>query len=211
MREVPLNPIQLHTAGATVQHVGAFSNIEVPVVAGNLPADVREKWVRPLYFGLRKPHVKEFLESHLPEVDDELIYQLLGNFDWRPRVTAAYLVALSGRSNFTDLIGRLLVRSDVCFAGAVYCLALAKFNNAEGISYLKQYLAYYLKQTELWFDQGDAMAALIFLDETNGTDIASEFMDDWIKFIANKSNWNLDRSIAHFNENMILIQKLRIL
>ena len=152
-----MNPLELHVAGATVRHQGPFSELEVPVSSGPLPAEVRAQWVRPLYFGLQKPHVPGFLAANLSLVDDQLIDQLLTHFDWRSRVAGALLVALQRREAFADRIGRLFLRSDVCYAGATYCLALATFNTPSSIQVLKCYLDYYLERKDLWFDQNSAM------------------------------------------------------
>ena len=107
-----MNPLERHVSGATVTHESPFSGLSVPVTDGHLPEDVRETWVRPLYFGLDKPHVKQFVKECLQLADDALISRLLANFDWRPRTAAAYLVALLGREAFTTQLGHLLLRSD---------------------------------------------------------------------------------------------------
>ena len=89
-----MNPVELHVAGATVQHRSPFSEIEVPTRKEFPPVEIREKWVRPLYFGLDKEHVDDFLEKHLSEADPELIGELLTYFEWRTRTTGALLAAL---------------------------------------------------------------------------------------------------------------------
>ena len=106
-----MNLLDRHVAGATVSHISPFAELHVAVNDQMLPVDVRETWVRPLYFGLRQPHVKEFIAGQIHLVSDEIISQLLENFDWRPRTVAAYLAALTGRATFTTHIGRLLLRS----------------------------------------------------------------------------------------------------
>lgn len=204
-----MNPLERHVAGATVSHISPFAELQVPVSDQMLPLDVRETWVRPLYFGLRKPDVKKFVAGHIHLVSDEIISQLLANFDWRPRTVAAYLAALTGRGIFTSQIGRLLLRSDVCFAGSAYCVALAEFNSTESIDFLDKYLSYYLTRCDLWFDQGDAMGALSYLDRQNDTDLLSRHLDAWNKFTAEKDSWNLASSIARFDETMTILHELK--
>lgn len=204
-----MDPIQLHTAGATVRHSSPFSSIDVPISRDPLSADIRDEWVRPLYFGIRQPHVRSFLASHISLVSDELVSQLLAHFDWRPRVAAAYLAALTGRTNFRDWLGKLLLRSDVCYAGAAYCIALADFNSDESVDVLCQYLDYYLEHNELWFDQGDAMAALVYLDKARHTDVASVYKDRWSVFVRDKPSWAIEKKIIDFAENMELLQQLK--
>jgi len=121
-----MNPLQRHAAGATVVHSGPFSALEVPVDTTILANELREKWVRPLYFGINKALAQDFIVANSHLISSELISQLLANFDWRPRSVAAYLVAVSKKAEFTTTIGRLLLRSDVCFAGAAYCVALGR-------------------------------------------------------------------------------------
>jgi hypothetical protein len=204
-----MNPLELHVTGATVTHNSPFAGLQVPVNNQLLPVDIRDTWVRPLYFGLRKPQVKEFVAGHLRLLTDELIFQLLASFDWRPRTAAAYLAALSDRQAFTTQIGRLLLRSDVCFAGSAYCIALAEFNSHESVGFLNEYLTYYLTRHDLWFDQGDAMGALAYLDRLNGTANVARHMDAWSRFVENKTNWSLAGSIARFEESMTTLRELK--
>jgi len=204
-----MNPLQLHSAGATVVHSSPFSALEVPVDAEMLPVELRETWVRPLYFGIHKADAQDYLVENFRLISVELISQLFANFDWRPRSVAAYLVAVSGKSEFTTLIGRLLLRSDVCYAGAAFCIALATINSDESVAFLEEYLSYYLTQPNLWFDQAHAMAALSYLDKINNTERAGRFHSEWTKFVANKTNWNLDDSIVRFMQSMKNVENLR--
>lgn len=204
-----MDALQRHVAGATVVHSNPFSELDVPVDPNMLTAELRETWVQPLYLGLHKSESKEFIIENFHRLSPELIAKLLANFDWRPRSVAAYLVAVSGEASFTTQIGRLLLRSDVCYAGAVYCLTLASLNSAESIAFLEEYLNYYLKRNDLWFDQARAMAALCYLDSANGTCRADRFQEDWKGLIKNRDNWNLDDSIAHFSHSMANLKDLR--
>lgn len=190
-------------------HGSPFAELQVPVNTELLPANVRDKWVRPLYFGLNKPEARQLVKHHIREVDDGLISQLLAAFDWRPRTAAAFLAAITSRTCFTEQIGRLLLRSDICYAGAAYCVALAEFNTPEAVEFLDRYLAYYLKQTDLWFDQRSAMAALAYLDRLNQTARLAHHMDEWNHFIQNKSGWNLSDAIVHFEESMNVMHELQ--
>ena len=65
-----------------------------------------------------------------------MVTTLLAYFDWRPRRVGARLAALREMTGFDDHIGRLLVRSDVCYAGKGYCLALARFNTVRAREHL---------------------------------------------------------------------------
>ena len=204
-----MNSSERNVAGATVTHDSPFTGLQVPVSDQLLPADIRETWVLPLYYGLQKPHVKEFVAKNLRLLSDELIGELLASFDWLPRTAAAYLAALSDRRTFTAHIGRLLLRSDVCFAGSAYCVALAEFNSQESVGFINDYLTYYLTHHDLWFDQGDAMGALAYLDCLNGTDDVARHSDAWNKFVENKPGWSLAKSISRFVEAMATLHQLK--
>jgi hypothetical protein len=197
-----MNDLELHVAGATVRHPNPFSALEVPTCSEPLPAKIIDQWVRPIYFGLQQEGVETFLASRLADVDDQLIDLLLASFNWRPRTAGAYLAVLGGRDHFTDRIGRLLLRSDVCYAGSAYCLALAAFNSPKGCDYLEQYLSYYLGRSDLWFDQGDAIAAVAYLDKLNGSSKLGQFLPQWEEFVRGKPSWNLLDSITRFDGRM---------
>ncbi len=51
---------------------------------------------------------------------------------WRERRTAAWLIAVSGRTEFRRRLGDLLLASEVCCAGSAYCVALAGFGTPDG-------------------------------------------------------------------------------
>ncbi|WMW81108.1 DUF6000 family protein [Undibacterium cyanobacteriorum] len=204
-----MTPLQMHVAGATVQHLGPFGEIVVPTNTSPLSPEIRDKWVRPLYFGLRHDRAAAFVEKNLGEADLELVKVLLSHFDWRSRKTGAHLAAFLGLSDFEDQIGRLLLRSDVCYAGFGYCVAIAEFNTPIGVQYLNRYLDYYLKKPELFFDQNNVMAALKYLDEVNGTKFFDLHLGNWNDFVVGKQNWDLERSIDGFKEYVALFKDIK--
>lgn len=204
-----MNAAERHVAGATQWRGSPFANLQVPVSDALLPIDIRETWVKPLYWGVQKPEAKVFVSGHIHLVTDELVSLLLANVDWRTRSASAYLVALTQRQSFTAQIGRLLLRSDVCYAGAAYCMALAELNSDESIQFLDDYLAYYLTRHDLWFDQGDAMGALAYLDRLNGTQNVERHQAAWNAFVKNKDNWSLSSSISHFEERMKKLHEVK--
>ncbi|RAK62914.1 hypothetical protein DLM85_22200 [Hymenobacter edaphi] len=131
---------------------------------------------------------------------------MLGDFNWRTRLTGAYFAAINNYQQFTDAIGRLLLKSEVCYAADGYCLALLLFGTAEAKDYLQQYLHYYLRRPDLWFDQNDALAALTLLD----TAAAAEFAEAWLKFVADKPNWNLQRTTEQLQACAAVIRRMRL-
>jgi hypothetical protein len=110
---------------------------------------------------------------------------------------------------FEGTIGELLLRSEVCYAADGYCVALASFATPGTIDYLKRYLEFYLRRPDLWFDQDDAMAALCWLDQQQGSDYASPFLPLWSDFVANKPNWDLEGSKEAFARQMARLEQLR--
>ncbi|RZB19727.1 hypothetical protein StrepF001_12190 [Streptomyces sp. F001] len=95
---------------------------------------------------------------------------------WRERRTAAWLVAVSRRTEFRERLGELLLASKVCCAGLAYCVALASFGTPRDADLLTAYLDRYLRRPDLAYDQTVAMGALVFIDLNLGGDQAARFL-----------------------------------
>jgi hypothetical protein len=202
----------IHSAGATVLHRSPFADLEVPVASEPLSNDIRHRWVKPFYMSLlgEIAATERNLRLVFREIEVPLIVSLLSEFDWRPRMVGAFFVALNRVGELENHIGRLLLRSDVCYAGRGYCLALARLNTPVAVEYIRAYLRYYLTRKDLWFDQDDAMAALCCLDAANATTYASEFESLWTAFVSDKLNWNLQQSVTRFGSDLSTIATLQI-
>ncbi|MEU6896045.1 DUF6000 family protein [Streptomyces sp. NPDC046557] len=106
---------------------------------------------------------------------------------WRERKTAAWLVAVAHRTEFRDLIGRLLLASEGPYAGAAYCVALAKFGTAADAELLSAYLDHHLSRPDLDYDQAVVLGALLYLDEILGFEYTTRFLapdgpwDRWLE------------------------------
>lgn len=83
---------------------------------------------------------------------------------WRERRTAAWLVAVSRRTEFRERLGELLLASEVCCVGLAYSVALASFGTARDADLLAAYLDRYLRRPDLGYDQAVVMGALLFID-----------------------------------------------
>lgn len=189
----------------TAVRVSPFSHLLVPAQkSSDVDPGLIEDWVRPLYMHeLSDGHeLAELIRPRSAEVNSELVLALLSPRNWRPRKVGAYLAALKLDRSVEDLLGRLLLRSDLCCAGPAYCLALARLNSASSIQVLCEYLDYYLSQPDLCFDQGVALAAVHHLDAHNGTELGERYRAPWQQFIANKPHWNLSSACAHFDSKM---------
>ncbi|MFF4429623.1 DUF6000 family protein [Streptomyces sp. NPDC001513] len=95
---------------------------------------------------------------------------------WRECKTAAWLVAVAHRTEFRDLIGRLLLASGGPYAGTAYCVALARFGTAADVELLSAYLDHYLSRPDLDYDQPTVLGTLLYLDGVLGSDSAARFI-----------------------------------
>jgi hypothetical protein len=206
----PEDLISLHVVGATVRHTSPYSDLKVDENAEPLDKDFIATYVSPFYLG--RKDTDEFRRKYLAilsSIDIKLVSKLLGDFNWRPRSVGAYFAALGNMKELEDLIGKLLLRSDVCYAGNNYCLALASFSSPAAIHYLEQYLEYYLEQPDLWFDQNSAMAALSYIGTKQGKDLVTAFMPSWQRFIVNKPNWDLSAANEKFIQQMNYLNEFK--
>jgi hypothetical protein len=128
---------------------------------------------------LREEPGREGFEAGLAhdarQITDEDLHLLL-EFEWRSRLTAAWLIGLDQRSQFRHDLADLLLASQFVFAGQGYCLALARFGQPEDAEILMAYLDHYLPRTDCHYDQPWALGALLNLDERLGTDQAARFL-----------------------------------
>ncbi|MGW1934755.1 DUF6000 family protein [Streptomyces sp. NPDC001919] len=119
-------------------------------------------------------------------ITDEELAALLA-YEWRSRLTAAWLIGVDRRERFRDRVGDLLLASEVCYSGGAYCFALARFGTHADAEILTAYLDHYLPRTDLHYDQPSALGALLRLDAHLGTHHADRFTepdglwDEWVK------------------------------
>ncbi|MGW2471696.1 DUF6000 family protein [Streptomyces sp. NPDC001665] len=104
---------------------------------------------------------------------DEIAELLEGG--WRERRTATWLVAVSGRTEFRERLGELLLASEVCCVGVAYCVALAGFGTERDADLLSAYLDRYLRRPDLGYDQAVVMGALQYVDLNLGGGRADRF------------------------------------
>lgn len=200
--------VQLHSAGATVRHKSPFANLPTPANETPLSQDIIEQWVAPFYIKRLEVENSDFLEASAV-VTSDFVLTLLGEFNWRPRTVGAQFIAVRQFYELQQPLSNLLLRSEVCYAGDTYCLALASLGNVAATDTLCAYLDYYLRQRNLWFDQASAMAALLYLDEKLESNKATQFSKSWQRFIRNKPNWNLDKSTQAFRKEMAVVEQMR--
>jgi hypothetical protein len=201
--------VALHVAGATsrshnpFEQLAAYRNPEEP------SDEFIDKWVLEFYrislATLDDQTFTAFVQA-AKEVTPEVVKQLLGNFDWRLRITGAYFAAIKGYEEFTDIIGVHLLQSEVCYAGAGYALAFAMFQSERAQDYLKAYLDYYLTQPDLWYDQADVLAALQLLNPAE----AATYLVGWQAYTADKPNHRLENTIDRLKKSRQTVERIRL-
>ncbi|MBT2452751.1 hypothetical protein J7F03_38100 [Streptomyces sp. ISL-43] len=134
------------------------------------------------------PHAERFarhLSDDAATITDAELEALLG-YEWRSRLTAAWLIGVDRREAFRGRISDLLLASEVCYSGGAYCFALARFGTHADAEILTAYLDRYLPRTDLRYDQPEALGALLRLDAHLGTHHAVLFTqpdglwDQWV-------------------------------
>ncbi|MCB2410069.1 DUF6000 family protein [Hymenobacter sp. BT178] len=200
--------IALHIAGATVQHRNPFEQLEAFRNQDELSEEFIEKWVMEFYMPSINRLDDQTMEAFVTaskEITQEIIQQLLGDFDWRPRIVGAYFAAIKGYTDLTDIIGVHLLKSEVCYAGLGYALALATFGGDQSKEYLKMYLDFYLKQKDLWFDQNSVLAALHLISP----DEASSYFNSWQEYISDKPYHDLSNNIEGMIKSVNIVKQIR--
>ncbi|KZB84241.1 DUF6000 family protein [Amycolatopsis regifaucium] len=122
----------------------------------------------------REVFLRELAEDARRVTDDEL--EALFEADWRPRLTAAWLVGVDRRAAWRDRIREPFLASDFVFAGQGYCFALARFGTFADAELLVSYLDHYLARPELRYDQEWALAALHHIDADLRTAYTSRYL-----------------------------------
>ncbi len=154
-------------------------------------------WGRPRYLEItsasyarpegpgRRRFVRRMLRDAAAVTDAEL--DALLSYEWRSRLTAAWLIGVDRRASYRERIGALLLDSEVCFAGEGYCFALARLGTGADAELLVAYLDRYLARPELDYDQASALGALLRLDAELGTAYADRIVapdgpwDTWVR------------------------------
>lgn len=200
--------IALHVSGATVRHRNPFESLEVPRNTEELSQDILDKWVVPFYITrLWKPEdgTIESFSYAARTIETGTVLKLLGDFNWRTRISGAYFAAINNLQEFEEIIGKHLLKSEVAYAGSGYCIALASFGTDSAKNYLKTYLEYYLGRKDLYFDQAEAFCALEFIDKA----LAEQLQSKYDSFVSDKHYWNLTKSRELFAEKMNTMKQIQ--
>ncbi|MFN1217404.1 DUF6000 family protein [Chryseobacterium kwangjuense] len=177
--------MNLHSAGATVRHSSAFDHLKSYKNNFQLSKEFIDQWVLPFYMEIRHTSGSwiENIKELKDEITEEVTAALLGDFNWRTRTVGAYLSAVKNYKHQIDIIGVHFLKSEVCYAGDLYALVFAFYNNDKTINYLNQYLDYYLQKPQLYFDQESVMETLVYLDSINETNNFEKHAFQWEKML----------------------------
>lgn len=211
MDDKEIEAIKLHVAGATVRHTPPFDDLKPFKNDFELTQDFIDKWVIPFYMNIGQTDIEWInkLTSVKKELTDDIIQKNLGDFNWRTRQTGAFFSAITNQTQFIDIIGTHLLKSEVCYAGGIYCKVFASFNLPKCVDYLNLYLDYYLTKPDLWFDQRDAMEAILYLDKLNSTNHFDRHIKNWPEFIKNKPYWDKEIKTDNLEKQLAVIQTVR--
>lgn len=102
---------------------------------------------------------------------------------------------MKGYRHQIDIIGTHLLKSEVCYAGDLYAVILAYYNQPETIAYLNRYLEYYLQKPELYFDQEAVLETIAYLDTVNNTDNLSGHLNQWNTLLEKRGELSRIRNI----------------
>lgn len=129
------------------------------------------------------------------EITTRELRVLLEGGGWRERKTAAWLIAVAGRTDFRERLGELLLASEGPYAGQAYCVALVTFGTTADAELLAAYLERYLRRPDLYYDQTRAIGALLLLDTKLGARQAVRFLAPgglWQQWIDGPPSKNFD-------------------
>ncbi|MEV6905675.1 DUF6000 family protein [Amycolatopsis sp. NPDC051071] len=118
--------------------------------------------------------LRDLVEDARRITGDEL--EALFEADWRPRITAAWLIGADRRTEWRERIRELFLESKLVFAGQGYCFALARFGTLADAEILVSYLDHYLARPTLRYDQAWALAALHHIDADLRTAYTSRYL-----------------------------------
>ena len=199
--------IDLVSAGATVWHDSPFDDL--PSAPNDVPLSQRtiDEWVKPFYRMSIRTEAPEWIAA-CARVTPAITLELLRHLNWRSRVVAARFIAIRRMFEMQRELSTLFLKSEVCDAGNAYCLVLARIANAEAVETLCRYLDYYLSQPDLYFQQNEALAALMFLDEKLGLRASAQFVAPYQRFIADKSGWDLSRDCRQLRAALACLEAI---
>lgn len=207
-----MEALRLHVAGATVRHNPPFEHLSSFENNFDLSQEFIDEWVKPFYLDIGRQTDTAWIDRLISikgKITTSIIEKCLGDFNWRTRKTGAFFAAITNQTQYIDIIGTHLLKSEVCCVGDTYCVVLASFNTLKCLDYLNLYLDYYLQKPDLNFDQPDAMRSVMYLDKLNSTNHLERHIDKWNKFVGSKINRSPDIIISNFEQQLYVIETVK--
>jgi hypothetical protein len=96
------------------------------------------------------------------------------DYEWRARLTAAWLIAVDRRVRFRERLREMLLASELVYAGEGYCVAFARFGEPTDADALVGYLRRYLPRVDCSYNQHWALGALLNLDPDRAAEFTGE-------------------------------------
>lgn len=193
--------VALAFAGAMVIHRNPFEELTAYRNDDELSKEFFDMYVSPFYLNFLSQCESQSIPYFAMAANQLTLVEtkkLLGYFDWKCKISGAYFAAIKNYTSLEDIIGIHLLKSEVCYAGTGYCVALAIFGTEKSKDFLNRYLDYYLTRKDLWFDQADALCALEYLDKNE----SNKHLDKWQEFISNKPNWSFESRRLNFSNRI---------
>jgi hypothetical protein len=206
--------IERHLMGATVLHEHPFGELPTQYIGTGLEKDYEPlhlKWVDEYYLHVGSDYPNDWIQkmrSVKTEIKEDVILELLGHINWRPRTMGAYFAMVADMPHLLEIIGSHLLKSEVCFVAKTYLIAIAYFNTPWGMNYLQRYLDHYLGQYHLVFDQREAMETLCYLDQINGTKYLIKYQERWAEFIIHQPHCQKEIGYRRVESEVQIIRKI---
>jgi len=204
--------IKRHSAGATVVPETPFSALPTYINGFSLDQTFLKKWVIPFYMKMLNSveDVKSELKTIKSEISEEIVTMLLGDFNWRTRSVGAYFAGIVDLKSKTEVIGNLFLKSEVCYAGETYAVALSTLNQEFAIEYFEKYLNYYLGCPQYFFEQDIVLAGLMVLTQNDKDYDIQRFAEMHFEYKkAQNSNPDLDRYLDRFTRLRSEIEEIK--
>ena len=129
------------------------------------------------------------MRSVAADVSLEVAVSLWAVEEWRSNIMASWWATVRRWPEAVAEVERLLIPSRLTYAGQGHCLALAGLATQDAGRVLTRYMDTYLAQPDKFYDQNWAMSALSIVDEALGQHLASDRLEAWWDWVADKPHY----------------------
>jgi len=209
MTENDLILAQIRKEGSVLEN--PFNNLQSFKINFSFDEDFYDRFYDPFY-AVRLTNLPDFKADYdkiREEVSHDVIRWQLGGNDWRSRMIGAFFSAIESEIYFEDIIGVHLLKSEFVYEGIGHSMALASFNTEKSRMYLKMYLDFYLKRTDLRYNQDYVYSALVWTDKMNKTEEAKPYLELFNKWIIGTRC--VDFYLQEFQDQMNYLNQIRVI